>query len=183
MAGHFRKDRAPDARTFYQSEGYRLGRANREGWTMAQGGDYPCHRSKSKKSLSVNLHSGGFFCHGCHANGGDLIDYVRLRDGCDSKTAAQRLGCWDANGTFQPQPKILVPYLTLDFAIEGQAYSVSVRDEPRNYEDKIRRCYCDARDRLTEIGRGDSEKYEGERESCWERMVIFFNELRELGSL
>lgn len=36
-----------------------------------------CFHSDSRPSLSINLKSGGFFCFGCGAKGGDLIDFHR----------------------------------------------------------------------------------------------------------
>lgn len=50
-----------------------------------------CFHPDSRPSLSVNLKSGGFFCHGCGARGGDLIDFVRLNLGADFPTAVALL--------------------------------------------------------------------------------------------
>jgi hypothetical protein len=87
----FDRSALPVPRSFYEREGFRLARPNSKGWAMAQG-QPPCHKSKSGKSFSVHLDSGGFFCHGCKTGGGDLVDYIRLRDHVDFKTAAQSLG-------------------------------------------------------------------------------------------
>ena len=96
--GRFRKDRLPLAEDYYRThEGFRLGKVNFRGWAIVMGDGCPVHRSKSKRSFSVNTRSGGFKCWGCSASGGDLIAYVMLRDGCDFKTAAQILGAWDGN--------------------------------------------------------------------------------------
>ena len=58
---------------------------------------------------------------------------------------------------------------------------VAVKDEPRNYADKIRRFYRDASDILTELSRGSAESYSGEQEDCWARMALAHDELREMG--
>ena len=34
-----------------------------------------CFHSDNNPSLSINLKSGGFFCHACHAKGGDVIAF------------------------------------------------------------------------------------------------------------
>jgi hypothetical protein len=101
--------------------------------------DYPFHKNKSHRSLSVNLEHGGFHCFGCDAKGGGLIDFVMLRDHCDFKTAAMGLGAWEEAGQPSPPP-VMVPvrYLTFDFDIGGDPYCASVRDEPRNYASVVR---------------------------------------------
>jgi prepilin-type N-terminal cleavage/methylation domain-containing protein len=49
----------PPARSFYECELGKLTRANGKGWAQ---GRCPLHESKSGKSFSVNLDSGGFHC-------------------------------------------------------------------------------------------------------------------------
>lgn len=34
-----------------------------------------CFHNDSNPSLSINLKSGGFFCHACHAKGGDVLAF------------------------------------------------------------------------------------------------------------
>jgi DNA primase len=50
--------------------------------------------AKAKSRFSVNVNSGAFHCFGCDTSGGDVIDFVRLRDGLTFKEACQRLGAW-----------------------------------------------------------------------------------------
>ena len=108
------------------------------------------------------------------------------RDNVDFKSACRALGCWD-DGALRVDavvirgPDSLAPYLVLDFDIDGTHYSAAVKDEPRNYADKIRRFYREASDRLTELGRGDAESYGGEQEECWARMALAMDELRKMG--
>jgi hypothetical protein len=80
-----------------------------------------------------------------------------------------------------PREEVTVQYLTCDFVIDGVHYQASVKDEPSDYADKIRRFYSAASDRLIELSQGDSERHFGEREECWERMALALPELRELG--
>jgi hypothetical protein len=173
----FLREMLPPAFTFYETE---LGTLTspRRGWRM---GRCPFHPSKSGKSFSVHV-DGGFFCHGCQSKGGDLIAFVRLRDHCDFASACKTLGCWVEDGK-QPEPRltVAVPYLVFDFIIDGKHYRSEVKDEPRTYREKIFRFYVDARDRLVELSRGDSEMYTGERETQWTRMALGFDELREIG--
>jgi hypothetical protein len=100
--GCFRRELLPPARHFYEHELGKLSRPSR-GWVR---GRCPFHESKSGLSFSVNLDSGGFYCFGCEAKGGDVVAFVRLRDRCDFKTACQSLGVWHANVTADERVKI-----------------------------------------------------------------------------
>lgn len=51
----------------------------------------PLH-ADSNPSLSVNLKTGGFYCHGCQASGGDVIDFARQRYGLGYREACKALG-------------------------------------------------------------------------------------------
>jgi hypothetical protein len=98
----FNRDLLPPPRTFYEREGYSIGKSNSSGWAMCKG-QPPCHKSKSGKSFSINVNHGGFYCHGCGAKG-DIFAYVMMRDGCNFVTAAKVLGCWNENLT--PQERV-----------------------------------------------------------------------------
>src|SRR5215469_12619105 len=87
---HFDRALLPPAEVFYLRELVKLSRPSR-GWAR---GRCPWHKSKSGLSFAVNLDSGGFYCFGCGAKGGDLVDYVRLRDTVDFKSATRKLGAW-----------------------------------------------------------------------------------------
>lgn len=50
-----------------------------------------CFHEDRNPSLSLNLKSGGFFCHGCQAKGGDLVDFLRLHDDMSFSAAVARL--------------------------------------------------------------------------------------------
>jgi len=80
----------PPPRCFYERE---LGRLSpeRRGWAQ---GCCPFHKSKSGRSFSVNLGNGAFVCFGCGVRGGDIIAFVRFRDGCGFVEACKTLGAW-----------------------------------------------------------------------------------------
>jgi hypothetical protein len=161
----FRKELLPQARAFYEPEIGRLSRPNSKGWSL---GNCPFHKSKSQKSFGVSLDSGAFFCHGCHAKGGDIVSFLRQRDGLSFKEACQRLGCWAENGKPKKvRPGPLLRYLWMDFTIDDIEYHAEVPDEPKTELEWLRRSYAEAADRLGEIHRGDSEKFEGEEEVQW----------------
>jgi CHC2-type zinc finger protein len=173
----FRKEFLPPPDSFYRQELGKLSRPSR-GWVKAN-----CcfHQSKSHTSFSIHLDSGAFYCHGCGAKGGDIVSFLRQRDGLGFKDACRQLGAWDEGKERTSKPlRRMVPYLVLDFVIDGVEYHASVKDEPRNYADKIRRFYREASDRLIELSQGDSERYAGEQENCWARMECAQDELREL---
>jgi hypothetical protein len=172
----FQREHLPPAKTFYERECGQLSRPSRE-WAKALCPFHPDNRP----SLSINLRTGGFNCFACQARGGDAVDFLILRYGYDFRTACQKLGVWrEDNKSSKPLPRRLAPWLVMDFTIDGVEYRASVRDEPRNYADKIRRFYREASDRLVELSHGDSETYAGEQESCWDRMACALDELREL---
>jgi CHC2-type zinc finger protein len=175
--GSFRRDEQQSPALFYPPELGKLSRPNRKGWAMA---DCPFHKSKSHRSLSVNLEHGGFHCFGCDAKGGGPIDFVMLRDSCDFKTAARQLGAWDDAAQPTPPPVMApVKYLTFDYHIDGLHYHASVEDEPRNYAGLMRGFYRAAGAQLTALGPERAESDEGE--TCWARMALGLDELREIG--
>lgn len=165
----FDKSQLPPTRQFCETELGTLGRENNRGWCM---GRCPFHESKSGKSFSVNLRSGGFFCFGCAAKGGDPLDFVRLRHNFSFRDAKRHLGISDsAPGV--PVETVPVKYLVSEFKVDGVNYSAAVKDEPVTYRQKISRFYHDASERMAELGPGESE----EHEACWARLALGFDEL------
>lgn len=165
--GRFRPELRPPARAFYQREfGSALSR-ERRGWAQTK-----CcfHDGQSKTSLSLNLNEGHFRCFSCGAHGGDLIAFVRLRYKLDFRGACRELGCWDEAGSVPKKLRraVVGRDLVMDYTIDGTSYTARVKDDPRNFRDLLRRVRAEAFDRLTEIGRGDSEKFEGEGELRWQ---------------
>src|SRR5262249_12488906 len=94
MTGNFRRALLPPPRPFYAKELGKLTRPSR-GWAR---GNCPFHKSKSRKSISLNVDTGAFDCHGCGAHGGDVLSFVMQRDKVDFKCAAASMGAWDDNG-------------------------------------------------------------------------------------
>jgi hypothetical protein len=90
QAGHFRRDLLPPARTFYEREFGSLRRINRGNAAVKC-----CFHKEKTPSLSLNLSDGRFFCFGCGAKGGDVIDFLQKRDGLSFQDAAKSLGAWD----------------------------------------------------------------------------------------
>ena len=168
----FDKSLLPPARQFYETELGTLSRENSRGWCV---GRCPFHESKSGKSFSVNLRSGGFFCFGCDAKGGDPLDFVRLRHNFTFPAAKRHLGI-DDSAPGLPVEVVSVKYLVYEFQVDGVKYRAEVKDEPANYRQKIRRFYTDARERMQELGPGESEAHE----TCWARMALGLEEMREL---
>jgi hypothetical protein len=181
-ATHFRRELLPPARQFYEAEGFRLGRANRKGWMMAQGQPI-CHKSKSGRSFSVNL-DGGFYCHGCGTGGGDIIDYVALRDHLSKKESAIKLGCYDESPSLED--------------VRRWAAQTRERDRRRAVEeaeqrDRHRRVirlrdqlhdavhhYQQTSERLSELRRGAVPEWQDEQESCWASLAVTLGDWRDL---
>src|ERR1035437_10197341 len=80
----------PVPRLFYERELGELRRPSR-GWAQPKAG-CPFHPSESKTSFSIHLDSGGFYCHGCGAKGGGVLDFLKLRHHADFRTAAGMVG-------------------------------------------------------------------------------------------
>ena len=93
----FRRDLLPDPETFYESEGLELIGLGRERKALC------VFHGERNPSLFINVDSGAFYCHGCHAGGGDVIDFHRLRHGSEFMEAAQALGAVIDNGKAEPQ--------------------------------------------------------------------------------
>jgi hypothetical protein len=165
----FRRELLPIPRIFYENALGKLTKPSR-GWAR---GRCPFHESKSGLSFSVNLDSGGFYCFGCQASGGDVVSFVQRRDGLTFKAAAQSLGAWDdaalkINAVVIHRPGPPVSYLVLDLSIDGNEYhSEAIPDEPKTELQQTRRFYAQAKDRLAEIRNGDAEEFEGEEEAQW----------------
>jgi hypothetical protein len=173
----FRRDLLPPPAVFYGEALGKLFRPRR-GWAQ---GDCVFHQSRSKKSFSINLATGGFFCHGCGAKGGDVVAFLMRRDGIDFVSAAKQLGGWDdAPGARSTclQKIVVGRDLVLDFEIDGTKYTVSVHDDDRDSLHLLRRIFHQAKDRLGELHRGGLERSEGETELQWQLMADSFDLIR-----
>ena len=85
----FHPDRLPDVEAYYRGQFEKL-KASVKGWALTC---CPFHDDRHA-SFAVHLERGAFICHACGARGGDLVDFVRMRDGCDFTTACKTLGAW-----------------------------------------------------------------------------------------
>jgi len=87
----FRRDRQPDPRRYYESIVGPLSRPNRKGYVAAR---CPFHRTKSGRSLAVNVVNGIWHCFG-GCGGGDIVSFEMKLRGLRFKAAAAALGMWD----------------------------------------------------------------------------------------
>jgi hypothetical protein len=85
----FRRERLPDAATYYQDQGMRLLGNGR--WKSAH---CPFH-ADSRPSLRVHVESGAFRCMVCGAKGGDILAFHMRRYGTRFVGAARALGAWE----------------------------------------------------------------------------------------
>src|SRR5262245_8798167 len=121
-----RKELLPLARTFYRRALEQLTTPDRRGWMKAS-----CRFHKSKRGKPFSVHIGGhFFCCGCKVEGGGPITFLRLRDGIGFKDACKLLGAWQEGQKRRAKPRLgpLVPFLTMDFVVDGIEYHASVED-------------------------------------------------------
>ena len=148
-AGGFRKELLPPASVFYEREFSHLGRPSR-GWVRVR-----CcfHRDKTP-SLSLNLNTGGFCCFGCGARGGDVIDFLMLRDNLEFKSAAKGLGAWD---------------LGADAKVARMQSEARQREQERRhaYENKERRLRLDLNAELSFYNRILHEAWRTQTDHSW----------------
>ena len=64
------------------------------GWTNVR----CCFHNDRNPSLSINLKSGGFFCHACGAKGGDLIAFTQLHKGIGFRESVSHLIAFKKGG-------------------------------------------------------------------------------------
>jgi len=161
----FRPELLPAPRQFYETEGVKPGRPNHKGWCP---GRCPFHNSKSGKSFAVHI-DGAFVCRGCGVRGHDVIAFLRLRYGLSFKEACQQLGAWheDNERVSKLLRRRLARYLIMDCVIDCVPYHAEVNDEPKSELQLLRKFHADAKNRLSEIHRGDTEKFDGEEEVQW----------------
>lgn len=88
----FRKDWLPDPLEYYRRHLHKLRIHGDWGSTIC-----PFHKDKVA-SLSVNIKDGGFFCHGCGAKGGDIVDFHQKLFNFNFPSAAKDLEAWDFDG-------------------------------------------------------------------------------------
>jgi DNA primase len=85
-SGHFERGWLPDPLAYFADAGLPL--VGRGAWRSA----LCCFHDDTRPSLSVNIESGGYVCHGCGAKGGDVLDFHRARYGLSFTQAARELG-------------------------------------------------------------------------------------------
>jgi hypothetical protein len=176
----FRKELLPPPKIFYERELGTLSRPRR-GWAM---GRCPFHKTKSGKSFSVNLESGGFHCFGCDVHGGDVLAFVRLRDGLSFKQAAQYFGAWDG----APNPETVRQLHARDQERRRQRELAEVEQRSRHQRvirlrDRLHeagRDYWETAKRLSELRQGAAPDWPNEQEACWSHLSVTLEDLREL---
>ena len=173
LTPHFQKSSLPVPRAFYESELGRLSRADCKGRVRA---NCPFHKSKSKTTLSVNLRTGAFNCFSCGARGGDVIDFVRLRNGLSFKEAALRLGAWDS----APSPETVRRIMAADRERERKR-CIEQEQRSRDHAERMRvreqlhlamRLQREAAQRLDELRAGAEPVTDNEPDDCWAVMSL-----------
>jgi len=166
--GYFEKANTPPPLTFWPRELGELSREDKYGWATPKSG-CPFHISKTKKSFKVNLVSGRFCCFGCGVRG-DLVDFIRKRDNCDFKTAAQRLGAW-TDITWAGRAAIAQVWKEAEQRrVEAQVKAEFEKRSRLALRDELhaaRALYDDLSTRLSELRRGAIPAYAGEEEHVW----------------
>ncbi|MGA8308851.1 MAG: CHC2 zinc finger domain-containing protein [Terriglobales bacterium] len=144
-------------------------------------GRCPFHESQSGKSFSVNLEHGGFHCFGCGARGGGLIDFVMLRDRCDFKTAAKRLGVWQ---DVSDADRRAIAQQSAERE-QKQAEEASLKRLAHDQRIQLRseihvtaRIQRETSDRLSQLLLGATPAHDDEAEHCWAVLSLAADDLR-----
>jgi hypothetical protein len=167
----------PPARVFYEGELGRLTRPSR-GWART---NCPFHQSKSRTSFSVQLDSGGFYCHGCQVKGGDVVDFVQLRYNLSFLDACKHLGCHqdvDADERRRLEEYVARARRQQELAEQAKREQRSKIIAKRGEIHCTVDIYQEISDRLGELHHGAREAYEGEREHCWGCVALALDDLR-----
>jgi putative DNA primase/helicase len=116
----------------------------RRGTGWQDGGLCPFHDDRHDGNFRVNLDTGAFKCFACDANGGDILDFLQLRYGCDFKQSLERLGV-STNGSAKKSKKKLSfeelqhPDAVYDYTDEdGNLLYQVLRYEPEGYDKDFR---------------------------------------------
>jgi hypothetical protein len=177
---YFDRSLIPPAKTFYERELGQLGRPDRKGWAAA---NCPFHRSKTGRSFSINLDSGGFHCFGCDAKGGDVISFAEKRYGLSFKDACIQLGCWLSKGPDAETQKRLREQREArerqrkedeERKEQSRQQRIAARDELHGLENQ----YSAAGIRLGQLLRGQRQRYRGEQELGWWFLVDLLPRIR-----
>jgi hypothetical protein len=165
----FRPELLPSPSAFYPRELRNIGRRSPKGWVRAL---CPFHPD-THASFEVNLQTGGFYCFSCGEKGGDLIDFLRKRDGVCFKTAAQLLGAWDKS-------QVITACQVRELQRRGEdrryAHEARIAEErgkrlkAREWLHFLEHLYDQDSERLSQLRRGSPGQFPGEEEACWEFM-------------
>lgn len=169
----FQREKLPPASNFYKQE-LELGKPSR-GWARTA---CPFHRGTNTTAFAVNLTTGGFFCHNCGVKGGDLVDYVRLRDGVDFITAAKSLGAWfetDSTTAQQIARDREARLRAREEAEEREGEERRLRPEARDWLHSLERVYDFASARLGSLLHNES----ADAELCWQIMAHVLPQIRQ----
>lgn len=97
----FERDRLPDAQSYFEAQGLRLGKGKQ--WVTTA-----CNFHQGSDSMRINLHSGAWVCMACGAKGGDVLAYHMDAYGMEFIDAAKDLGAWVDDG--RPAPANPAPF-------------------------------------------------------------------------
>jgi len=175
----FRRELLPPPQSFYERELGRLTRANRKGWSQAR---CPFHESGSGKSFSVNLKTGGFYCFGCDAKGGDVVAFVMLKQKVDFKTAGKILGCMQPVDEHERRQIEQRGARLKEECVQSARAREAERSRRIALRDEIHTAVyiqAEVSTRLSQLLQGAAPAYENEVEDCWGALSMALDDLRD----
>jgi CHC2 zinc finger len=165
---------------FYEQHGHKWNRPNRRGYVMTN--PTFCHPSKSGRSFSYQADNGSFRCFGCGIHGGDVIDYLRLKNGWSFKEAASSLGLLrelSDNERAQAEQKRLARQRETEEQTRVREQDRKLRFAIREEIFSLVAAQRTADERLTELRQGAIPAYAAEDEDCWQILAHVHDEVRE----
>jgi hypothetical protein len=175
---YFQQYLLPPPKSFFEQEIGHLSRPNAKGWAM---GNCPFHTSKSRRSLSVNLETGGWHCFGCDSHG-DLISFVMARNHCTFVAACKLLGCWRGVSEEEQRRIDLQNAQRLKQKEEEARRKQLVHDQLIELRSEIHAdvaIQAETSTRLSELLNGATPRYPEEVEHCWSVVSLVLDDLRE----
>jgi hypothetical protein len=169
---HFDRALLPPAREFYEKELGKLSRPSR-GWARTS---CPFHQGSNRTAFAVNLANGGFHCFNCGVRGGDILDFVQLRDKINFKRAAQLFGAWRDQEMAPSEKQKLRQSQRKREQLDSSVASIeqAERDLRLQYRDEIHALERAQRETAKRMQHSPSDL-----EQCWRTLAKTLPRLRE----
>lgn len=109
----------PDPTAYFEEQGLKLTGPRKAKWKTTE-----CRFHGGRKTMRINVTSGGWCCMSCGQKGGDVLAYHLQAYGLEFVEAAKQLGCWVDDG--QPARQYKPTPLTSRAALSAMAFEATL---------------------------------------------------------